>query len=89
MTEQAQLPQLVLRRHEDRRIRAGHCWVFSNEIDTAQSPLSGITAGDAVRIVDSRQRFVGHALANPHALICARIFSRNDCLLYTSDAADE
>ncbi|MEY2854002.1 MAG: rRNA (cytosine1962-C5)-methyltransferase [Pseudomonadota bacterium] len=78
MTEQNPMPQLVLRRHEDRRIRAGHCWVFSNEIDTALSPLSGITAGDAVRIVDSRQRFVGHALANPHALICARIFSRNE-----------
>lgn len=78
MTEQSQLPQLVLRRHEERRIRAGHCWVFSNEIDTAKSPLSGITAGDAVRIVDSRERFVGHALANPHALICARIFSREE-----------
>jgi 23S rRNA (cytosine1962-C5)-methyltransferase len=78
MTEPTQLPQLVLRRHEERRIRAGHCWVFSNEIDTAKSPLSGITAGDAVRIVDSRDRFVGHALANPHALICARIFSREE-----------
>jgi 23S rRNA (cytosine1962-C5)-methyltransferase len=78
MTEHSQLPQLVLRRHEDHRIRAGHCWVFSNEIDTARSPLSGLAAGDAVRIVDSRDRFIGHALANPHALICARIFSREE-----------
>jgi 23S rRNA (cytosine1962-C5)-methyltransferase len=78
MTEHAPLPQLVLRRHEDRRIRAGHCWVFSNEIDTAKTPLSGLAAGDAVRIVDSRERFIGHALANPHALICARIFGREE-----------
>jgi 23S rRNA (cytosine1962-C5)-methyltransferase len=78
MTEPNSLPQLVLRRHEERRIRAGHGWVFSNEIDTAASPLSGIAPGDAVRIVDHRGHFVGHALANPHALICARIFSREE-----------
>ena len=70
------LPQLVLKRHEDRRIRAGHAWVFSNEIDTAATPLAGLPAGAAVRIVDHRRQFVGHALANPHALICARIVSR-------------
>lgn len=72
------VPRLVLRRNEDRRIRAGHCWVFSNEVDTAASPLADLAAGDAVRVVDHRGRFVGHALANPHALICARIFSRSE-----------
>ncbi len=70
------LPPLVLRRHEDSRIRAGHCWVFSNEVDTARTPLSGIAPGAAVRVLDSRERFLGHALFNPHALICARIMSR-------------
>ena len=70
------LPRLQLRRHEERRIRGGHAWVFSNEIDTSVTPLSGIEPGAAVRVVDSRGAFVGHALANPHALICARILSR-------------
>ena len=33
-------PVLKLKRGEDRRIRAGHPWVFSNEVDTAATPLS-------------------------------------------------
>jgi 23S rRNA (cytosine1962-C5)-methyltransferase len=75
-TSGASLSQLVLKRHEDRRIRAGHCWVFSNEIDTAATPLTAVEGGAAVRILDHRRQFLGHALVNPHALICARIFSR-------------
>jgi 23S rRNA (cytosine1962-C5)-methyltransferase len=70
------LPPLVLKRHEDARIRSGHCWVFSNEVDTARTPLSAIEPGTAVRVLDSRERFLGHALCNPHALICARLMSR-------------
>jgi 23S rRNA (cytosine1962-C5)-methyltransferase len=70
------LPPLVLKRHEDMRIRAGHCWVFSNEVDTARTPLSAIEPGAAVQVLDSRERFLGHALCNPHALICARVMSR-------------
>lgn len=69
-------PELRLRRHEDRRIRSGHDWVFSNEIDTTATPLGECEAGSAVRIVDARGAFVGHALVNPHALICARLMSR-------------
>jgi 23S rRNA (cytosine1962-C5)-methyltransferase len=70
------LPPLVLKRHEDSRIRSGHCWVFSNEVDTARTPLSAIEPGAAVRVLDSRERFLGFALFNPHALICARVMSR-------------
>ncbi len=70
------LPPLVLKRHEDARIRSGHCWVFSNEVDVSRTPLSGIEPGAAVRVLDNRERFLGHALFNPHALICARVMSR-------------
>ncbi|MET0279647.1 MAG: class I SAM-dependent rRNA methyltransferase [Steroidobacteraceae bacterium] len=72
-----ELPQLVLRRHEDKRIRGGHAWVFSNEIDTAATPLSSIDPGAAVMVLDHRRQFLAYALANPHALICARIMSRD------------
>lgn len=71
-------PQLVLRRHEDKRIRAGHAWVFSNEVDTDAGSLSAIEPGAAVAILDHRRQFLGHALANPHALICARLMSRRE-----------
>jgi hypothetical protein len=41
----ADLPTLRLKRNEDRRLQAGHLWVFSNEIDTGQTPLTKFTAG--------------------------------------------
>ena len=70
-------PVLKLKRGEDRRIRAGHPWVFSNEIDTAATPLASVVPGSAVRIHSDRDQFLGHAYANPHALICARIVGRD------------
>ena len=72
------MTDLILRRHEDRRLRGGHAWVFANEVDTAATPLSGIEPGAAVRVLDHHRRFIGHALANPRALICARLYSREE-----------
>ncbi len=66
---------LRLKRGEDRRIAAGHPWVFSNEVDE-QTPLRAFTAGEHARIESHRGQFLGHAYVNPHALICARIMSR-------------
>ena len=40
MTAVADYPPLVLRRGEERRLRAGHLWVFSNEVDVAKTPLN-------------------------------------------------
>ena len=71
-------PDLVLKRREDTRIRAGHCWVFSNEVDTARTPLADIDPGAAVRVLDHRGQFLAHALVNPHALICARVMSTRE-----------
>ncbi len=68
---------LKLKRGEDRRIRAGHPWVFSNEIDNTATPLAKTPPGSVVRIHSDRDQFLGHAYANPHALICARIVGRD------------
>jgi 23S rRNA (cytosine1962-C5)-methyltransferase len=68
-------PILQLRRHEERRLRAGHLWIYSNEVDTAVTPLANLEPGALVRVQSSREEFLGHAYANPHALICARILS--------------
>jgi 23S rRNA (cytosine1962-C5)-methyltransferase len=69
------LPPLRLKKNEDRRLRAGHLWVFSNEVDTAHSPLSAFQPGDPVDIQDSRGATVGSGYVNPHSLICARMIS--------------
>jgi 23S rRNA (cytosine1962-C5)-methyltransferase len=71
------VPVLKLKRGEDRRIRGGHPWVFSNEIDNEATPLAKIEPGATVRIHSDRDQFLGHAYVNPHALICARIVGRD------------
>jgi 23S rRNA (cytosine1962-C5)-methyltransferase len=71
------LPILRLKRGEDRRLRAGHLWVFSNEVDSATTPVTGFVPGAHARVHDYRDQFLGYAYVNPHALICARILSRS------------
>ncbi len=69
-------PQLFLKKHEDKRLRLGHLWVFSNEVDSLRSPLEGFAAGDLVVVCDSGAKPLGVAYVNPNALICARLLSR-------------
>ncbi|HLY52397.1 MAG TPA: class I SAM-dependent rRNA methyltransferase [Steroidobacteraceae bacterium] len=69
---------LILKRGEERRLAAGHPWVFSNEVDTGRSPLGAFGAGALVKLHTHRGAFVGYAYVNPHALICARIISRDE-----------
>lgn len=71
------LPELRLKRGEDRRISAGHLWVFSNEVDTQRTPLTKFEPGAHVRLVSDRDKFLGYAYVNPHSLICARILGRD------------
>ena len=77
LPERPTLPVLRLKRGEDRRIAAGHMWVFSNEIDTASTPLTAFTTGALVQMQSHRGQFLGYAYVNPHALICARIVGRD------------
>jgi 23S rRNA (cytosine1962-C5)-methyltransferase len=71
------LPELKLKRREDRRLRAGHLWVYSNEVDTAATPLKTMQPGAIVRLVSSQDQFLGYAGVSPNQLICARILSRD------------
>jgi 23S rRNA (cytosine1962-C5)-methyltransferase len=70
-------PELKLKPREDRRLRAGHLWVYSNEVDTAATPLTALAAGTIVRLASVEGRFLGWAGVNPHSLIAARILSRD------------
>jgi 23S rRNA (cytosine1962-C5)-methyltransferase len=68
---------LRLKRGEERRLAAGHLWVFSNEVDTDRSPLGAFAPGEVVQLHSYRDAFLAYAYVNPHALICARILSRD------------
>ncbi|NDA41999.1 MAG: class I SAM-dependent rRNA methyltransferase [Gammaproteobacteria bacterium] len=71
------MPELRLRRGEDRRLRAGHLWVFSNEIDVAATPLASFEPGAQVRVLSDRGQSLGVAYLNPATLIAARILARD------------
>ncbi len=67
------LRTLRLKRNEDRRLNAGHLWIFSNEVDAEQTPLPKFKAGEVVRVLAHNDRFMGLAYVNPQSLICARL----------------
>ena len=69
------LPTLKLGKDQERRLLAGHAWVYSNEVDTKETPLKAFSAGEQVAVVSQRGKWIGNAYVNPHALICARIVS--------------
>ncbi|RZK99343.1 MAG: class I SAM-dependent rRNA methyltransferase [Rubrivivax sp.] len=60
----------------DGRARAGHPWVFSNELDMTPA-LKKLEAGSLVTVVDSRGEAVGTYTFNPGTLIaCRKLTSR-------------
>ncbi len=78
-----ELASLYLKKHEERRLRNGHLWVYSNEVDTVRSPLTDFTSGQPVSIIANDGKPLGTGYVNPHSLICARLVSRS--LKYTLD----
>ncbi|MGE0372062.1 MAG: class I SAM-dependent rRNA methyltransferase [Gammaproteobacteria bacterium] len=67
---------LQLRKNEEHRLRGGHLWVYSNEVEVAATPLTGFAPGELAVLVDYRGRPLGTAYVNPHSLICARLLGR-------------
>jgi len=67
------MTRLTLRPGHDRRARAGHPWIFSNEIENLdQAPEPGAS----VEVFSHKGDFLGTAYYNPRSLIAARILSR-------------
>lgn len=71
------LKNLRLKKNEEKRIKQGHAWVFSNEIDTKITPLKEFEAGEVVIVESANSKAIGIAYINPQTLICGRILSRN------------
>lgn len=69
-------PEIYLKKNEDKRLRKGHLWVFSNEVDTKRSPLEQFSPGDLVQVKSDDGKIMGTAYVNPQTLICARLLSR-------------
>jgi 23S rRNA (cytosine1962-C5)-methyltransferase len=65
--------RIVLKPREEDRIRAGHPWVYDNEIAAVEGEPEG---GAEVEVLDARRRSLGSAFYNPKSKIRARIYSR-------------
>ncbi|MFT5519674.1 MAG: 23S rRNA (cytosine1962-C5)-methyltransferase [Enterobacterales bacterium] len=72
------LPHLVLKSKSDRRLKLGHLWVFSNEVDTVKSPLKTFTLGEQAVVTTHNGKPLGVAFMNPNGLICGRMVSRDE-----------
>src|SRR5437867_4316141 len=65
--------RLILKKNQDRRVRAGHPWIFSNEVAGLDgSPVDG----GLVEVMDHRGASLGRAYYNHRSLICARVLTR-------------
>ena len=69
------MKSIVLKKGEEKRIKSGHQWVFSNEIkDIINKPQSG----DIVECYDSSNNLIGIGFYNPHSLIAFRLISKEN-----------
>ncbi|MDD2367292.1 MAG: class I SAM-dependent rRNA methyltransferase [Desulfuromonadaceae bacterium] len=67
------MTRITLSKNEDRRIKSGHPWVFSNEIREITGER---TAGITAELYDTSGNFIGIGHYNPHSLIAFRLLSR-------------
>ncbi|MGO9482667.1 MAG: class I SAM-dependent rRNA methyltransferase [Candidatus Kryptoniota bacterium] len=67
------IPVVKLKPKEDKRISAGHLWVFSNEIGAIDGKPE---AGDVVEVKSKNGEHLGFGFYNPKTLIAIRIFSK-------------
>jgi 23S rRNA (cytosine1962-C5)-methyltransferase len=65
---------VTLKPREDKRIRSGHLWIFSNEIAGVEGTVD---VGDTVLVRDARGHLLGTGYMNPHSLIAVRLVSRS------------
>jgi 23S rRNA (cytosine1962-C5)-methyltransferase len=75
------LPSVLLKPGEDRRVRRGHLWIFSNEV--AQAP-EGLAPGEPVFFHTAHGDFLGTGYYHPRSLIAGRVVDREDAVLDTA-----
>lgn len=66
---------IQLKKDADRRIKAGHLWIFSNDIDTSKTPLKNYTIGEIIQIENHMGNPLAIGYINPHCLLCIRILT--------------
>ncbi|PHS12682.1 MAG: RlmI/RlmK family 23S rRNA methyltransferase [Kangiella sp.] len=71
------LASVRLRKFEEKRIKNGHLWIYSNEIDNKVTPIKSFEVGQTVIVEDSHGKPLGLGYINPNNLLCVRIITRD------------
>lgn len=70
------MDKLILRKNEEGRIKQGHLWVFSNEIDKIErSEESRVKNGDLISIYDYKDNYLASGFYNANSLIAVRVLT--------------
>ncbi len=69
------MTRLILRRHREGRVLAGHPWIYRSEVAELVGPR---LPGEAVTVLDWEGNFLGRGFYNPRAQIVCRLLSRRD-----------
>ncbi|MYM63493.1 class I SAM-dependent rRNA methyltransferase [Pseudomaricurvus sp. HS19] len=77
MSSASPLPQLLLKAQADRRLKRGHLWIYSNEVDVERTPLKDFTPGQQVQVCTQQGKPLAIATLNPGGLICGRVVNRD------------
>lgn len=78
------MARLILKKNEEHRIKNGHLWVFSNEINKLDGTAEN---GDIIEIYDSKGNLLGHGFYNKNSLISVRLLAKdyNDFYSYAKN----
>lgn len=68
------LPQVCLRRGEERALRAGALWIYDNQLDWADDTCE---SGCVADVLDSRMRFVCRGFFHASSRIAVRVLTRD------------
>ncbi|MCC6865782.1 MAG: class I SAM-dependent rRNA methyltransferase [Ignavibacteria bacterium] len=68
------MPSIFLKKNEDKRLRKGHLWVFSNEIAKCDGFLQN---GDLVDLYTANKEYLGTGFYNKNSLISLRLLGNN------------
>lgn len=66
-----------LNKGAEKRLKQGHLWVYSNEVDVKATPLKSFEPGEQVQIKSSTGKLLGTAFVSPSSLIAGRLISRD------------
>ena len=69
------MAKVFLRRTRETKVRAGHPWIYSSEIDRVEGAFEN---GDIVEVYSSKGAFYGRGFYNPASVISLRMLTLSD-----------